>query len=443
MKKNYISLVLMLFMVIAGCTPGNGSNPIPELSSSLKAITSFSLNGVVGTINETGKTIAVTMPFGTDVTAMVATFTTNGASVKVGETIQVSGTTVNNFTNQVTYTVTAADATTQDYVVTVTPAAGTKVTFTADGVSFKMAYVPGGLSFPLRNSDSDHATVASAYWIAETVVTYELWYAVKTWAAANNYTFANSGAEGSDGTAGAAPTTNKNQPVTTVNWRDAMVFTNALTEWYNAKNGTNYTCVYYVDSSYTTPIRNVDTVSTVSCCPTGTGCSTSCSTPDGTEDNPYIKADATGFRLLGSNEYELAARYKGSDSTNGAIPYPTGSGYFWTPGNYASGATAYAYDLTGSDNPNLAPTHAVAWFSQSGTEDVGKLVANTLGLYDMSGNVFAWNSDWFAGQIGFGRIMRGSSWFRGAFYTQLGYVFGTNPHNASDEIGFRLSRTDL
>jgi glycopeptide antibiotics resistance protein len=122
MKKNYISLLLMLLMVITGCTPGNGSDPIPPAASSEKAITSFSLSEVVGTINETEKTIAVAMPFGTDVTAMVATFTTNGASVKVGETVQVSGTTVNNFTNQVTYTVTATDATTQDYTVVVTVA---------------------------------------------------------------------------------------------------------------------------------------------------------------------------------------------------------------------------------------------------------------------------------------------------------------------------------
>jgi hypothetical protein len=41
--------------------------------SSAKAITAFSLAGVTGTINETGKTIAVVMPYGTDVTALVAT----------------------------------------------------------------------------------------------------------------------------------------------------------------------------------------------------------------------------------------------------------------------------------------------------------------------------------------------------------------------------------
>ena len=46
------------------------------------------------------------MPPGTDVTALVATFTTTGASVKVGSTVQVSGTTANDFTYPVVYTVT-------------------------------------------------------------------------------------------------------------------------------------------------------------------------------------------------------------------------------------------------------------------------------------------------------------------------------------------------
>ena len=111
--------------VVYTVTSGTGSTQdytitITVASLSAKSITAFSLAGVVGTINETGKTISVTMPSGTNVTSLVATFTTTGASVKVGSTIQISGTTARNFTNPVVYTVTAADATTQDYTVTVT-----------------------------------------------------------------------------------------------------------------------------------------------------------------------------------------------------------------------------------------------------------------------------------------------------------------------------------
>jgi len=60
-------LVVVLLMVITGCGGGGGSDSTPALSSA-KAITTFSLNGVSGTINEAGKTIAVTMPYGTSVT---------------------------------------------------------------------------------------------------------------------------------------------------------------------------------------------------------------------------------------------------------------------------------------------------------------------------------------------------------------------------------------
>lgn len=92
------------------------ANVVP---SSAKTITAFSLNGVTGTINETVKTVLVDMPCGTDLTSLVATFVTTGVNVKVGSTIQISGTTTNNFTTSVIYTVTAADASTVNYTVTV------------------------------------------------------------------------------------------------------------------------------------------------------------------------------------------------------------------------------------------------------------------------------------------------------------------------------------
>ncbi|HEY6890494.1 MAG TPA: DUF1566 domain-containing protein, partial [Solirubrobacter sp.] len=87
-----------------------------------KALTAFSLAGVDATIDESGKAIAVTVPYGTDATALVATFTTSGASVEVGTTAQTSGVTANDFTNPVKYTVTAADGSTSTYTVTVTVA---------------------------------------------------------------------------------------------------------------------------------------------------------------------------------------------------------------------------------------------------------------------------------------------------------------------------------
>jgi len=99
--------------------------------SSAKAITAYSLNGVAGVINEMAKTISLTMPYGTNVTALVGTFTTTGAEVTVGAVSQTSNTTANDFTSPVAYTVTAADSTTAAYTVTVSVALSSAKAITA------------------------------------------------------------------------------------------------------------------------------------------------------------------------------------------------------------------------------------------------------------------------------------------------------------------------
>jgi len=126
-------MALLVVAFAAGC--GNsGNTPIlgsGGAQSSTKTISTFSLAGVSGTINEPAKTIALTVPFGTDVTAQAATFTITGVSLKVGATAQTSTVTTNNFTSPVDYTVTAADSTTAVYTVTVTIAPSTAKAMTA------------------------------------------------------------------------------------------------------------------------------------------------------------------------------------------------------------------------------------------------------------------------------------------------------------------------
>ncbi len=87
--------------------------------SDIKAITAFNFNSlspaVVGTVNEAAKTIVLTVPAGTNVTNLVPTITTTGASVSPANGVAY------NFTTPQKYTVTSVDgATTQDYTVTVT-----------------------------------------------------------------------------------------------------------------------------------------------------------------------------------------------------------------------------------------------------------------------------------------------------------------------------------
>jgi|FLOH01.1.fsa_nt_gi dihydroneopterin aldolase len=76
------------------------------------------------TINTTAHTVAIEVANGTVVTALVATFIGSGlATIAVGATPQVSGTTANDFTSPVVYAITAADGTTaQNWTVTVTVA---------------------------------------------------------------------------------------------------------------------------------------------------------------------------------------------------------------------------------------------------------------------------------------------------------------------------------
>ena len=83
-------------------------------TTAAKGITSFSINGVAGAVNNTTNTITITMPRGTDVTKLTPTISTNGVkSLTPG-----SGETV-NFTNSVTYTATMEDGSTKTYIVTV------------------------------------------------------------------------------------------------------------------------------------------------------------------------------------------------------------------------------------------------------------------------------------------------------------------------------------
>ena len=89
-------------------------------TTTAKGITSFSINGVAGAVNNTTNTITITMPRGTDVTKLTPTISTNGVkSLTPG-----SGETV-NFTNSVNYTATMEDGSTKTYTVTVYVEKGT------------------------------------------------------------------------------------------------------------------------------------------------------------------------------------------------------------------------------------------------------------------------------------------------------------------------------
>ena len=260
-------------------------------------------------------------------------------------------------------------------------------------------------------------------------VSYNVWHFVYKWAVSdlrgeNKYVFENPGAEGQYGSLGNSMLFNEGGepldegiPVCGINWRDAAVWCNALSELCGLSP------VYCADSEFRVPLRNSIYAEgkTPSNCPLPFG---NAKEPDmnslskGKIDNPYVNKNADGFRLPYLCEWEYAARKcadgsfisgrnapgdkAGPCSGNSApslmdeimgiefvSPSKEAKNYGWHMGN--SSQNGPEKTAAGWDDRNSSckiPSNGGMRIHKQGGKNPSEL-----GFYDLAGNAYEWCFD--------------------------------------------------
>lgn len=143
----FVALAVTAGFTLTSCGDGSYSNSRLIESGNTATVASFSINGATGVIDNSSHTINIAVPFGTSVSALIATFSAPGYTISVAGTPQISGVTANDFHTPVIYSITGSDGVTTTFTATVTVAtssAKSLTSFSLNGVS--------GIIYPLTNT---------------------------------------------------------------------------------------------------------------------------------------------------------------------------------------------------------------------------------------------------------------------------------------------------
>lgn len=225
----------------------------------------------------------------------------------------------------------------------------------------------------------------------------------------------------------------KDQPLVMISWIDSIIFSNALTEYINFHNGTNYDLVYYKDTDRIVPLRSSidnfwkDASGNYACC-----------------TQPIIKVKANGFRLPNHEEWLVAASYLGTNKPTieplASEVLTSRSGnitYYWTPGQYASGSNASI------NNTNIEEINKVAWSnsnSNASSHSIKLKRANFLGFFDMSGNISEFNINGLHGDYSSAKYILGGNYFYSKVYLKINETKTISRSSSNFFSGIRIAR---